>query len=441
MPIDHWMMFGTFAEQRHFLYPTPESYKGVVINANMAAHAPDGLAVFLLQNTNLVYFIDPMTHAFQHNPSFVLNDEGEAKSSIQALALHYDPKAAHLYQLVGKKPLLPSHLTDEVLENIVENCLQFQRRTLVEAMKQADTFKYVDFAQLNLAPYALVAPYFYLTETNYESWLPLQIRCCKIGSELAKGDRFYSGVLLSRGLLADSRKRKNIVDAMLATDAVGFILWIDEFDEQQAGENDLRAFLDLSRSLRDENKRDVINLHGGYFSILCAGNLGDGALTGVTHAPEFGEFRPVVPVGGGIPMARYYIPQLHARVRYRDAVRLFRMLGWLKDAKAFHENVCSCPVCEDTLQGDAANFVLFGRGNIREVRRGTGVVRIDFPTAETKKRCLQHYLQRKSLEFRFSADASREKLLDDLQQGVSLYQDYLGDGISYLDSWRQAFNG
>src|SRR6266705_2558400 len=136
MPIEHWMMFGTFAEQRHFLYPTPDTYKGVVINANMAAHAPDGLAVFLLENTNLTYFIDPMTHAFQHNPSSVLNDDGEAKSSILDLARHYDPDGKHAYTLVGKKPLVPAHLSDAgVLENFVERCLNFQRRTLVDAMQ------------------------------------------------------------------------------------------------------------------------------------------------------------------------------------------------------------------------------------------------------------------------------------------------------------------
>src|SRR2546428_4971235 len=109
MSIDHWMMFGTFAEQRHFIYPSPDTYKGVVINGNMAAHAPDGLAVFLLENTNLVYFIDPMTHAFQHNPLFVLGDDGEPKSSISALALTYDPKGEDVYRFVGKKPLLPTH--------------------------------------------------------------------------------------------------------------------------------------------------------------------------------------------------------------------------------------------------------------------------------------------------------------------------------------------
>ena len=86
MPIDHWMMFGTFAEQRHFTYPTKDTYNGAIINGNMAAHAPDGLAVFLLEKTsNLPYIIDPLTHAFQHDPEMICTGDGEPKSSIKAL--------------------------------------------------------------------------------------------------------------------------------------------------------------------------------------------------------------------------------------------------------------------------------------------------------------------------------------------------------------------
>lgn len=440
MPIEHWMMFGTFAEQKHFIYPTPDTYTGVIINANMVAHAPDGLAVFLLENTNLTYFVDPMTHAFQHNPSFVLNPDGEAKASITALALAYDPKGRHIFPLVGKKPVTPADFDgSNVLEEFVECCIKFQRRTLVDAMQQADAIKYVNWVELKLAPHALISPYFYLTEANYESWLPFQLRCSGIAREIVRDERLYAGIVISRGLLTNETKRQRVAEALLTTSVNGFVLWVDDFDEQQTGENELRAFVEFCRSLRDNKQRDVINLHGGYFSVLAAGNLGDGALTGVTHAPEFGEFRAVVPVGGGIPIARYYIPQLHARVRYREAVRLFNAMGSLKDAESFHRQVCACPACVETLNGDAANFVLFGKGNTREVRRGTGAVRIDFPTTATKMRCLKHYLYRKKFEYAASAERPKEELLAELGEGAETYGAYLGDGVSYLQSWQSVF--
>lgn len=434
------MMFGTFAEQRYFVYPTPDTYKGVIINANMVAHAPDGLAAFLLERTNLTYLIDPLTHAFQHNPSFVLGPSGEAKSSIRRLAEEYDPDGKHLQQLVGTKPLLPRHLRDaEILKGFVDRCLRFQRQELVQAMRDADAAKYVLFDDPNLSPHALIAPYFYLTEGTYADWLELEIACVRIARELAPRDRLYAGIVISRGLLNDESKRTEITAALSATPVEGFVVWVDDFDEQQLGQAELRDFLRLAESLRADDTRDVINLHGGYFSILAAGNAGDSVLSGVTHAPEFGEYRSVVPVGGGIPMARYYVPELHARVRFREALRLFQLMGWLKDSRTFHANVCDCTVCVETLNGDPANFVLFGKGNVKEVRRGAGVVRIDFPTGETKTRCLQHYLQRKSREYTASAQAPRGDLLAELQQGYARYEDYLGDGVAYLRSWRDVF--
>src|SRR5205807_7935560 len=93
MPIDHWMMFGTFAEQKHFVYPSPDTYRpgGTIITANMAAYAPAGLADFLLESSGgrLNYIIDPLTHAFQHSPNSVTDSEDKPKKSIYQLAVAY----------------------------------------------------------------------------------------------------------------------------------------------------------------------------------------------------------------------------------------------------------------------------------------------------------------------------------------------------------------
>ena len=441
MAIEHWMLFGTFAEQRHFAYPTLDTYKGVIINANMAAYAPDGLAAFLLERTGLTYFIDPLTHAFQHDPTFITDDEGEPKSSIAALAEYYDPEKEHIGRLLGLRPLLPQHISeDDVLSRFVERCITFQQSILSVAMHEADAMKYVMVDEPTVTPYAILAPYFYLTETNCDQWLPIQMKACQMARDQIGDAKLYAGFVVSRGLLSNWAKLEELAEQIVTSPVNGFVLWIDNFDEQSAGESQLRSFLRLSAILRSGGDRDVINLHGGYFSILAAGNLGDHVLTGVTHAPEFGEYRSVVPVGGGIPIARYYVPQLHARVRYRDAVRLFRAMGWLDDAATFHTNVCDCAECVSTLGGDAANFTLFGQGNTREVRRGTGLVRLDFPTTATKLRCLRHYLQRKKREFNASDTNSSENLRAELSASRDILEPLMGDGVAHLAVWEQAFS-
>jgi hypothetical protein len=93
-----------------------------------------------------------------------------------------------------------------------------------------------------------------------------------------------------------------------------------------------------------------------------------------------------------------------------------------------------------TIAGDTARFTVFGVGNVRTVRRGQGLVRIEYPTAETKEHCLRHYLQRKNIEYAFAATASRDQLLNDPNLGlrcdVSAYEQVAGlDAVSHLQLW------
>lgn len=439
MPIDHWMMFGTFAEQRHFIYPTPDTYRpgGAIINGNMAAYAPDGLAAFLLEMTGgLSYIIDPLTHAFQHDPTSVTDKNGKPKKSIQGLAIAYGEPCA---SIVGVRPLLPKDLdSDDVLTRLTKNCLDFQKRKLSEAMASSDVIKYVGTSAKELRPHALIAPYFYMNESTYKQWLPVCARAIRFARDHRDGLKLFASVVISQGAVLNATVRNEIVEAFREEEVSGFVVWIDELDEQEAGLTKLQALLALTRALR-LGGREVINLHGGYFSVLAAGKLGKQAMSGVCHGPEFGESRSVVPVGGGIPIARYYLPQLHARVRYRDVVRLLRAKGWLVNATTFHANVCNCAECRQTINGNTDNFVKFGEGTIREVRRGGGIARIDYPTGETKLRCLQHYLQRKNLEYKFADTASEQQILGDLKSGRDEFIDVTGlDGVAHLDDWIDA---
>ena len=289
-----------------------------------------------------------------------------------------------------------------------------------------------------LRPYALVAPYFYMTESTYRQWLPVCIRAIGFARAETEGARLFASVVLSQGIILNASVRQEIADAFRGAEVSGFMLWIDEFDEQEAGLTKLQGLLALTRALRDGD-REVINLHGGYFSILAAGTLGRRAMTGVCHGPEFGECRSVVPVGGGIPIARYYLPQLHSRVRYRDVVRFLQDKGWLTDANTFHANVCGCDECTETLGGNIDNFVKFGVGTVREVRRRGGMARIEYPIGETKLRCLQHYLQRKRIEYAFAESAAEQQIRTDLQKGRDEFIDVIGlDGVAHLDEWSDA---
>lgn len=440
MHVDHWMMFSTFAEQRHFVYPNKDTYNGVLINANMAAHAPSGLAAFLMEKTvDLPYIIDPMTHAFQHDPSFIMNNNGEIKSSLATLCKAYGEPVS---SSAGHRPLLPNDFSDEaLLRDFVKRCIYFQQNQLSSPMENSDANKYLGQTSEDLQPNALIPPYFYMTETTLGHWLPIGIKAAKMALEFNGESKIFVSIVVTQGVILNEDAIKKIIDGFSELDVSGFLIWVDELNEHKAGSAELRGLLKLARGLRKGKKREVINLHGGYFSVLAAGNLGDSVMTGVAHGPEFGEHRSVVPVGGGIPIAKYYIPDLHARIKYRDAVSIFREKGCLESADLFHQTVCNCDECRKVIDGNIDNFILFGDATVTNVKRGHGIVRMEFPTGDTKQRCLRHYLERKALEYHNASNKSKIELIEDLRHGREIYQEIIGlEEVTHLELWENVLS-
>lgn len=437
MPIEHWMMFGTFAEQKHFAYPSDSSYAGVLVNGNMAAYAPDGIAAFLMERTrNLDYVIDPLTHAFQHDPGAVLDAEGKPKKALLALATEYGELAA---QIIGQRPMLPSDLADTgILDDFVDRVLEFQRTYVSSRMSNNPNAKYLGEENACRGPLALIPPYFYLTETSLAEWLPLMKKAAERAVvNKRNGEKLYMSIVVSQGLILGEGQRKDLADQVRQTGCDGFFLWVDNLDENQAGGPELQGLIHLAACLRGSDQRPVVNRHGGYFSVMAAGVAGNHAFSGVMHGPEFGEFRSVVPVGGGIPIARFYIPQLHSRVKYRAALRYLQRKGWLADASTFHSNVCDCRACQEVIGDDANRFTRYGESVSKTVNRRYGPVAMEFPTPETKLRCLRHYLQRKGREYEFCGASTKQRTLDDLESGVAAFESVSGrEGVDHLRLWK-----
>lgn len=437
MPIEHYMMFGTFAEQRHFIYPAEDTYNGVIFNANMVAHAPGGLAGFLVSRTQkLSFIIDPLTHAFQHAPRILYKADGSGtKKAIQTLAdLYGEPVASR----AGKDPVTPSDFLDgRTKELFVQNCLKFQREEVTNRARNHDDCKYFTEDELSgFDPKALVAPYFFLSEGEYGDWLTVNTQLAAIAVQMRAGsEAIYAEIVIDKALLVNQDAINKIVEQYSTVELDGYLLWVDQFSEHDASQTELQGLLDFCRSLRDSG-RSVINLHGSYFSVLAAGTLGKAALTGVTHGPEFGEARGVIPVGGGIPFAKYYLPILHQRVLYREMLKILDATNWRTDAATFHANVCDCPVCLETIDGNIENFSKFGESTPIQRRSKSGIVRIDYPTQEARLRCLKHFLQCKEREFK-SANNDATSLIEDLDKGVRTLRNIIGyEGIKHLLNWK-----
>jgi len=463
MSKNHSMMFSTFAEQRHFIYPSENTYEGIFVNANMAAHAPDGIAKFIQTKTlKQKYIIDPQTHAFQHNPKHIKtdvfetlidNETGEKtkqktgdqklKQSIEKLIKQYGEP---IVSVAGKRPVTPATFSnDQILKDFTGRCLKFQRNFVSSRMAESEDSKYTSFeaeGEQSLSPYALIPPYFYMQETTYKDWLQVNIKSIKWALQnKLNGEKIFAMLVLSQGILTKQDILQKVIEAYKEIAVDGYVVWIDDLAEFEAGSTELKSLLGLACDVNTKGETEVINLHGSFFSVIATSeNWKKRSFTGVCHGPEFGEHRGVVPIGGGIPIARYYIPSLHQRIRYREAADFLREIGYFKSAEVFHENVCNCPECQNNIQDNPdENFVLYGKSTPKKRKTKNGFVRIDYPTTETKLRCLQHYLQRKNIEYTMALGASLQDIRKDLQRCFKEgYVDILGsDATEHLELWEQ----
>ena len=440
MQVDHWMTFSTFAEQRFFIYPTPQTYKGVIINANMIAHAPDGMTAFLLEKTKTANFIiNPLTHAFQHNIKYILsNKEGEIKSSIRKLAEEY---GSPFIDIVGKRSINSNDFQNaKKRKEMTARCIEFQRNKLQSSNMTNDIDKYLTKTERILNPYVIIPPYFYLTELSYKDWVSIMKDCVSdVINIKRKEEKLFVAIVISQGVLSNRSIINKIVSYF--PNVNGFLVWVDNFDEQAASMLQLKNFIYLCKKLKGSSNNEVINLHGGYFSILMAGKAGNNILSGVAHGPEFGEYRSVVPVGGGIPIAKYYIPKLYSRIKYRDAAYILDALNWLKNSDIFHQNVCSCPMCEEVINGNIDNFSKFGLTKTKEIKRKGKTGILEYPLKNTKEICLKHYLNVKKEEYNKVIDWTKKDLLSELENNQNLFKDVTGiEFVSYLEKWKKALN-
>lgn len=430
MPNKHWLRYGTPAEQKHF--DLKEYYDGVAINGNMVAYSPKALGGFVVA-LRKPFFIDPQTHAFQHEIETVLNDSGVPKASIANLAKYYGTEDV----LSQKKALGPSDLASPEKKNdFVGKVIDFQTNIFQEKILASEDGKYVEFAISNgggkvateiFQPSFVIPPYFYLDLTNFDSWLPMNIELAMVAAAKFPKLEMAAQLVLDKSVLLDKEKCKKIVEAYSKISIKRILLWVDAFAEDEAEESELSAFIDLVQSLALKSK-EVYNVYGGYFSILLT-KIENG-LAGVSHGLEYGESRAVVPVGGGIPMAKYYYPPIHKRIKYPELVKILLSKNWMDGANNsdFHDQVCACKQCR--------NIPQFGESF--PVRRGK--VTLYYPTQAAKNHSLRHYLINKKKEFEFLS-SDWEKVLGQLASANKEYSGLLGPAeVGHLGRWSRAIS-
>jgi hypothetical protein len=431
----HLVRYGIAGDQKFLVGDLLDTYDELVINARMVAHMAAGLALFMTQRAhNKPHFIDPETHIFQHGFDYLLStsEEGEArlKRSVNRLIEWYGNPIAGVVK--KRQRILPENFNDDPKRrDFCQRVIDFQLKVINERVQDSENVEYYEFLKekgradsSSFVPTLVVAPYFCMDGNTFDDWIDVNIKCAEDSQKIAAEYDMPLAIeiVFTQSVLADSTKRETLIQKYVAVRPKIFLIWVDAFSEHEVSEGLLKAFVEILEKLKASGSQ-VVNLYGSYFSVML---LHGGILDGVTHGLEYGEERPLVPVGGGIPTAKFYLPALHLRMRSDDAFYAVRALGGFKSVADFHKLVCDCPQCQKAISNapekDFGGYLRTKRVNNR-----------DIPYPETKENSVRHYMFAKQREY---ADRNIEKALGRLRDARRQLRKYVGaENTDHCEKW------
>ena len=451
--LKHLMRLGTHSEKKYFK-DFKNNYDAIIINANMIAHTVNSMSTFLGCELSKPFIIDPQTYAFQSYTHLLQQSKNKKelsnaklKKSFQALIDKYGDFLKDI--IVNQKRSIKSSdfIGDENafnLEDLCKNVLAYQQNTIVsETTTNSEYSEYIQYEiencnennLLSLKPEFLIAPYFYMTRNTYRNWIDINIESINKSKEIINSEsKIYAQIVMDKDILLDSEKINELCSKYINSVADGFLIWLDKFDEKDVSDLYLDKFIEFLKELK-KTEKPIYQIYGSYFSIILSKDI----LSGVCHGMEYGENRDVYPVGGGIPVSKFYYPALHKRLLYRDALDVLLRMDYLKDKDTYFGSVCNCRNCQEIINIPIEDFSKYGDVNSTTFKRKSGTrestVTMDYPTTDSKDLCLRHYLYNKIYEFKYVETHSYVECANELNNSYRQYYDLLGDNIDYLNTW------
>ena len=458
----HILRYGTVAE-KVYSEKALSSYDYLSINGNTAAFVSNAISRFVVEKffsrKDKGYFIDPITYAFQNKIELLYSasrtsGEKRIKKSVEKLIERY---GSPVDKVLTGNPIFPTDFPDQsTRKSFAERILSFQYELVYEHIKNQDLQKYLDYVTPNqaknipqLRPKFLIAPYFYMDNQDplWEDWLELNIDFAHISVLQTKADYHlpvFAQLVLSKSMLLDEESLQKIISRYSQLNCDGLTIWIDDLNEHEASFSELSGFITLLDGLKG---KPIYNMYGGYFSILLT-HKSINLLSGVSHGLEYGESRKVYPVGGGIPVSKYYYMPLHQRIDFTKAFYLLEYSGVIDTTKdnwgssdKYYRDICRCSQCQKIIKNEMINFVEFESREFYEIHKKNQVLRRKKASSDTKENCLYHYLLCKKIEFSKVRETELDQLLKELKDSLEFYNmcDYLKEGeLDFLSTWESA---
>ena len=311
-----------------------ETFQILTVPSTIASYYPDATAAFVL-SSRLSYMIEPRTPLFQE-------DLAEPRASHYTLASLMGSAVCDRLGDEGAARFPATFYTPDVCAQVVSSMTEFQRdyggragdievkldryRRLYE--QATGSLHSRDASEERRPPEMLLCPYF-SAQSMSDPWWEVMERIWTAATEIDA-----PGELSAVVAVGDVSELGNAIDRVPDVMSSRVFFWVPGFDERRVSSERLLALTKMVSSVA--SSRSIVNLYGGYFSIL----LGKLGLAGLNNGLGYSESRewPALDATGAAP-PRYYVRRLHAFVPSATAAAL------IENDSNFG---CDCVVCTES---------------------------------------------------------------------------------------------
>lgn len=404
-------------------------FDAVIFNATIVAYSGASVSDLISIHMNK-YIIDPQTYILQHDTKAFLSSNGKIKASVLKYLQELPQKVNDAIAL--ERRALNASDINSCLEELVDKVYRFQVEYISKFIKKKDYGKYLEFVQEEenskhqYSPLFIIAPYFRLkneySNIEIEEWLSIN----RSSLELFINKYETAGFPIAAQLLIDKAALCNLNFDLLRKEynfpKYDYVfVWIDNFSPLTANKNEQIAFKRLMQCFKSLNKK-IIMAYGGYDSILLCHKDMPTRLYGVAQSVGYGEARNITPVGGGLPVNKYYFYPTHERLAFGDVSSILSNNGFFSGDKSqsaarFYEEICNCEQCKQTIKNDINNFNQY---NESVPYAWKDDIKRNRPTTEASFISTRHFMYCKQKEWNeiesFSLEECKKRILSNVEK-------------------------
>lgn len=409
-----------------------DAFDAVIFNATIVAYSGASVSDIISIHMNK-YIIDPQTYILQHDSKAFMSSNGKIKASVLKYLQELPQKVSDT--IVNERRALNTTDINACLEELVEKVYNFQVEYISRFIQKKDYGKYLEFVQeeenceREYSPQFIIAPYFRLkneySKVEIEEWLHIN----RSSLELFTNKYRMSNFPIAAQLLIDKNALCNLDFNLLQKqynlpDYDYVFIWVDNFSPLTANKNEQLAFKSLMQVFNNLNKR-IIMAYGGFDSILLCHKELPTRLYGVAQSVGYGESRNITPVGGGLPVNKYYFYPTHERLVFGDVSNILSGNGFFSGdrgqaATRFYEEICDCEQCKQIIKNDINNF---NRYNESVPYAWKDDIKRNRPTTEASFIATRHFMCCKQKEWEEIENSSLEDCINRFLRNIEKYSE------------------